>query len=97
MSHGDKKVTGWDFYFFRSRMAFRHRIAGITPERALELPWCFNRLCLPPDGVLLDIGSRNSEFPLFVLWKTGRRVVAIDPDPIILEQRKITERLARRI
>ncbi|MEW6202115.1 MAG: class I SAM-dependent methyltransferase [bacterium] len=97
MNHADKKVTGWDFYFFRSRMAFRYRISGITPERALELPWCFNRLILPPDGVLLDIGSRNSEFPLFVAWKTRSRVIAVDVDPIILKQKEAAGKLARTI
>lgn len=89
-----KPVTAWDFHRFRAALGLRQGVAGIDLERCVELPWCFNRLIERPPRRMLDVGSRNSVFPIFASWKTGASVTAIDLDPMIVEQRAMTLRLA---
>lgn len=92
-----KAATGWDFYFFRARLGLKYAVAGIDLERCIEFPWCFNRLSQSARGALLDIGARNSVFPLFAAARSNFSVTAIDVDPMIIEQADFASRAARGI
>lgn len=89
--------TAWDFYFFRSQIGLRQRVAGIDLERCIELPWCFHNLAAQPVERLLDVGSRNSIFPLYAAWKTPAHITAIDLDPMIHEQQAQALKLHKKI
>jgi len=100
----DKMVmsaTIFDFYKFNFMLGIKrikskeglNRIAnGIDYFRCLEDPLAFNNLKLERGLTLLDVGSSNTIFPLFVCSK-GIKVWATDIDARVLKLRDDAEKL----
>jgi len=68
----------------KSKEGFSRIVNGIDYFRCLEDPLVFNNLRLARGLTLLDIGSSNTIFPLFVCSK-GIKVWATDIDDRVLK------------
>jgi cyclopropane fatty-acyl-phospholipid synthase-like methyltransferase len=64
--------------------------------RCVEFPLVFQHLELKPGGRLLDVGSGQSHFPLYVASRTDITVVALDATPRVLWQKDTEARFVRR-
>ena len=94
-------ATIFDFYKFNFMLGIRRVpyakglgriIRGIDYFRCLEDPLVFNNLRLEHGLALLDIGSSNTIFPLFVCSK-GIEVWATDIDARVVKLREDAEKL----
>jgi ubiquinone/menaquinone biosynthesis C-methylase UbiE len=79
--------SAWAFVRFKARIDWLRFAMGIGYERAVEYPWIFRELELGPTDKLIDVGSANTVFPLFVRAETGASVHCIDYDAKILRLR----------
>ena len=91
----------YDFYKFNfmlgirrpsSKEGIKRIVGGIEYFRCLEDPLVFNNLELYSELKLLDIGSSNTIFPLFVCSK-GIEVWATDIDYRVLKLREDAKKL----
>jgi len=64
--------------------------------RCVEFPLVFQHLGLAPGGRLLDVGSGQSHFPLYVASRTPTTVVALDPSPRVLWLKEMEAKFVRR-
>lgn len=81
---GSGNLSGWPYVCFKARIDLVRFLMGIGYERSIEYPWVFNALEISPRDVLIDIGSGNTIFPLFVKRQTRATVHAVDLDESIL-------------
>lgn len=70
----------------------KYIILGIDYSRWKEYPLVTTELMLERGTTLLDIGSKNSIFPLFLISQ-GVKVYATDIDKVVFTQRKNAEKL----
>jgi SAM-dependent methyltransferase len=61
--------------------------------RCVELPLVFEALALAPGMRVLDVGCRDSIFPLYLAKKTGARVCVFDLDVTVAKQRRLAAKL----
>jgi SAM-dependent methyltransferase len=86
-----------DFVRFARQVGVRDVVRGsVDYVRCIEFPLVFQHLGLKPGGRLLDVGSGQSHFPLYVASRTDSTVVALDASPRALWQRETEARLVRR-
>jgi SAM-dependent methyltransferase len=89
--------TLWDFTRFQVRFGVRGVVSGhMDYVRCAEYPLVFQHLAPQRGGLLLDVGSGHSHFPLYVASRTPTVVVALDPSDWVLWQRDIASRFVRR-
>ena len=84
-------LDGWAFVWFKARIDFVRFLMGIGYERAIEYPWILRELQVGADQRLIDVGSGNSVFPLFVHSKTGAAVHCVDFDRTVLRLERYAE------
>lgn len=87
----------FDFYRFNVLLGIKRKklkqvLGGIDYFRCLEYPLVFNNLKLSYGHILLDIGSGNSIFPLFVASK-GVQVLATDIDNCVVKLKEDAAKL----
>ena len=87
----------WDFVRFALQVGVREVLKGhMDYVRCVEFPLVFQHLELKPGGRLLDVGSGQSHFPLYVASRTDTTVVALDASPRVLWQKDTEARFVRR-
>ncbi len=87
----------WDFTRFHVRFGLRGVLSGhMDYVRCIEYPLVFQELAPQRGGLLLDVGSGHSHFPLYVASRTPTRVVALDPSEWVVWQRETAARFERR-
>jgi SAM-dependent methyltransferase len=87
----------WDFVRFALQVSGREILVGhMDYVRCIEFPLVFQHLGLERGGRLLDVGSAQSHFPLYVVSRTDTRVVALDASRWVLWQKETEARLVRR-
>jgi SAM-dependent methyltransferase len=87
----------WDFVRFALQIGVRDVLRGyVDYVRCIEFPLVFRHLELKPGGRLLDVGSGQSHFPLYVASRTDTTVVALDASRRVLWQKDTEARLVRR-
>ena len=64
--------------------------------RCVEFPLVFQHLGLGRGGRLLDVGSGQSHFPLYVVSRTSTTVVALDPSRRVLWLKEMEAKFVRR-
>jgi SAM-dependent methyltransferase len=87
----------WDFTRFHLHFGVRGVLSGhMDYVRCAEYPLVFKHLAPQRGGLMLDVGSGHSHFPLYVASRTPTVVVALDPSPWVLWQHHTATRFARR-
>lgn len=87
----------WDFTRFHFGFGLRGVVSGhMDYVRCAEYPLVFQHLAPQRGGLLLDVGSGHSHFPLYVASRTPTVVVALDPSNWVAWQRDMAARFARR-
>jgi len=87
----------WDFFRFAFQVGVREVLRGhVDYVRSVEFPLVFQHLGLERGGRLLDVGSAQSHFPLYVASRTDTTVVALDASPWVLWQKETEARFIRR-
>lgn len=87
----------WDFYRFAVQIGVSELVRGhVDYVRSVEFPLVFQHLGLERGGRLLDVGSAQSHFPLYVASRTDTTVVALDASPWVMWQKKTEARFIRR-
>jgi SAM-dependent methyltransferase len=87
----------WDFTRFHVRFGLRGVVSGhMDYVRCIEYPLVFQHLEVQRGGLLLDVGSGHSHFPLYVASRTPTSVVALDASEWVRWQRDTATRFARR-
>ncbi len=77
-------VTRLDFHRFHGRLRPLSYLYGLPINRYLEYPWTANAL-QPVTGLsLLDVGASRSPLTI-LLAHQGAEVVALDPDPLVMD------------
>jgi SAM-dependent methyltransferase len=86
----------WDFVRFHTRFGLREVLVGhVDYVRCLEFPLVFDNLQLRRGGWLLDVGSGQADFPLYIASRTPTSAVALDASERVRSQRAMAARLAR--
>lgn len=94
---GPRLGSSRDFFRFAFQVGVREVLRGhVDYVRSVEFPLVFQHLGLEPGGRLLDVGSAQSHFPLYVASRTDTTVVALDASPWVLWQKKTEARFIRR-
>jgi SAM-dependent methyltransferase len=87
----------WDFVHFALQVSAFEVLRGhMDYVRCIEFPLVFQHLRLEPRTRLLDVGSAQSHFPLYVASRTDTTVVALDASPWIAWQKKMEATFIRR-
>jgi SAM-dependent methyltransferase len=86
MPEGDDHngLDGWPYVRFKARIDAIRFLMGIGYERAIEYPWTYRALRLERGQRVIDVGSGNSVFPLYLHATTGATVHAMDFDRSVL-------------
>lgn len=79
-----RTLNGWPFVRFKAKIDLIRFLMGIGYERSIEYPWIFRELQLAAGQRVIDIGSGNSVFPLFLHATTGATVHCMDFDRSVL-------------
>jgi 2-polyprenyl-3-methyl-5-hydroxy-6-metoxy-1,4-benzoquinol methylase len=83
----DRRMFLWQFYRFNARISLDRLIKGVDFSRCFEYLTAYQKLLSKQRGCLLDIGSHQSPFPLFMA-NQGFRVLATDIETFVTRQRK---------
>jgi SAM-dependent methyltransferase len=85
-----------DFVRFALQIGVRELLYGhVDYVRCIEFPLVFRHLALKPGGRLLDVGSGDSHFPLYVASRSDTTVVALDASRRVLWQKEAEARFVR--
>ena len=86
-----------DFVHFACQVGVLEVLRGhMDYVRCVEFPLVFRHLQLEPGKRLLDVGSAQSHFPLYVVSRTDTTVVALDASPWISWQKQMEAIFVRR-
>lgn len=87
----------WDFMHFALQVSVLDVLRGYADYvRCIEFPLVFHHLALEPGKRLLDVGSAQSHFPLYVVSRTDTTVVALDASAWVAWQKEAERKFVRR-
>ncbi|MEM2912313.1 MAG: class I SAM-dependent methyltransferase [Candidatus Bathyarchaeia archaeon] len=79
-------------YAINLKLGFKRAIKGIDYFRMMEYPLVFSQLELKKKDTILDVGSSDSIFPIFLAY-LGHKVYSIDIDPKVLNLKNYAKRI----
>ncbi len=85
-------LNGWPFVRYKAKIDVIRLLMGIGYERAIEYPWVLRALEASTGQRVIDVGSGNSVFPLYLHATTGAIVHCIDFDKSVLRLRGYAEK-----
>jgi len=85
--------TTLDIYRLNARVGLSRAVRGLDYVRCIEFPMVYLALDLKPGMRHLDIGCRDSVFPLYIAREGGVEVHALDLDITVARQNEIARRL----
>lgn len=83
----DRQAFLWRFYRFNARISLGRLIKGVDFSRCFEYLVAYQKLLCKCKGTLLDVGSYQSPFPLFMASE-GFKVLATDIENFVARQKK---------
>jgi SAM-dependent methyltransferase len=88
-----KRESSWkDIYAINLRLGLSNILKGIDYSRLVEYPLAYSQLELGKKDLILDVGSSDSIFPIF-LASLGHKVHAIDIDQKVMKLQDYASKL----
>jgi SAM-dependent methyltransferase len=87
------QATTLDIYRLNARVGLTRAVRGLDYVRCIEFPMVYKALDIKPGMRHLDIGCRDSVFPLYIAREGGAEVHALDLDVTVGRQAELARRL----